>query len=1635
MRKKVLSVILVMVLVAVSIFTYFQTNNTTSIAAFARNGYELIPTKQDSTGIFVDTAFKLKSGNQELTLDEIESGLVINDGLSFQVKEESNNTFLITMDQPLDKNSIYRFTFTNTLGMKTTWAFQSVHDFEVLGTLPGNQSSHVPLNSGIEMYFSHDNIDDFKNHFDISPNVKGNFEYNGRTVIFVPKETLEPTTLYTVTLKKGLTLKDSEQALQEDYVFQFETDTESYDEGNNYYFSFFRSMFEFAPGEDIRMPLNYYIDQEDDDAISIETKIFAYNDYDSFIEHLSEEIDKPVWSYYNLADYLPETKDLTKVMDFEYELPTSYNHRNPVQLELPEHLEQGAYVVLCSYEDVSFYTYLQITDLSVFTSATDNGVLFWVNSIENKAPVKDATIILNEGTAVTNSNGTAFLEPLVTDNDAWINYAKVTTGEKHSVLPIMATDSYNYRNNKVAEYWSYMHLDRNLYKPSDAISFFGFAKSRYDAKTIDTLTIEITEGYYWYPMMDMNYFYPFAQEPLVSQTIQATGNYYEGNLELPALAEGSYNLVVKSGEQVISSQYFSVENYMKPAYKLSLSKDKNALFVGETINYTAAATFFEGTGLPDLPVNYDIWGNRSNNGRIITNSNGIINFSFTPKYNIERQGNYQGSANVYASLPETGEIYTQDNFRIFNNNIHVNSVGKVEDDKATLTLDIHEVDLTRLNNNTAKDYNDFLGKVIEGRTISGSLYKNYYIKEEIGEYYDYINKVVRKNYNYKPMKDKIENFEAITNQEGKISVDFELGDTNECYYTVEFSTYDNNNKKMSFTTWFSEPYYPYGNESPRLEFNKDNFDVNEQVEVEMINVEETSASDQYMFILAQNGIIDFNLTDSSKYNFSFDSSYIPNINVVGVYFNGSTYIYTYEETARYDYEHSKLTIEAKPDKEEYKPGELCNIELYVVDEDGQPVSGMVNAAIVDEALFALSDMNYYVLEQLYQNIDSGINYMHATHRSDEQYSPLYGRTGMNFTCEDTVECEKSEESLMDGGNTSSNEVRDEFLDVASFKTIPLDAQGKGTLSFELPDNITSWRISLVGLTNDLEAGSDVTNINVTLPFFINASLNTNYLSGDLPYIGITAYGNLLKSKDVVEYEVTSPQFPDYKETYSSEAFKRINIPLFKVNEGAYDVIVSAQSGSFSDSVKYSFNVTDTYKTIQQSIYTEAKPNVAIPSGESGLTKIVFTNEGSGQYLPSLYRLSYFNGNRIDQKLTSKKAINLLETYTKEDLKDNDYNLASYQKDDGGLALLPYADSDVFVTVDNIPIMTDGINISRIKMYLYNVLSEGTTLEQSAALFGLATLGESVLSNVEEMNSLNNLEFKANLYLALAYNALGDSYMAETIYDNNIKSHIESYDKVARVVYSKDYDEDYALTAMSTLLLSKINHEDKDKLFEYIQTNYSSKVLISNYKLAYIENEMSKYTDENVALDYSYDGNNYTAQLTDGYCKTINIPSRIVNELKITKVTGDVGIVSLFEEQITELPDVDSNISVNRTYYDLDGNKKTTFKEGDIVKVIIDYDIDDDSIDRYYEITDFLPSGLKALENHYHFGSRRYYYPDIDGQKIRFHVYRDDEKKEPIEYYARIISLGEYKADETIIQGQIYKDSINYSDSFKLSITE
>ena len=106
-----------------------------------------------------------------------------------------------------------------------------------------------------------------------------------------------------------------------------------------------------------------------------------------------------------------------------------------------------------------------------------------------------------------------------------------------------------------------------------------------------------------------------------------------------------------------------------------------------------------------------------------------------------------------------------------------------------------------------------------------------------------------------------------------------------------------------------------------------------------------------------------------------------------------------------------------------------------------------------------------------------------------------------------------------------------------------------------------------------------------------------------------------------------------------------------------------------------------------------------------------------------------------------------------------------------------------------------------------------------------------------------------------------------------------------------------------------------------------------------------------------------------------------------------------------------------------------------MRVELDYTLGPQALNGCYQVSDLLPSGLKAVTRPYAWGitDPNAFYPYlIEGQRVSFCVYKSD-RQPVIIYYARVTGRGEFEAEPAIIQSQKAPESINLSASDRVVI--
>src|SRR5436190_16049741 len=165
-----------------------------------------------------------------------------------------------------------------------------------------------------------------------------------------------------------------------------------------------------------------------------------------------------------------------------------------------------------------------------------------------------------------------------------------------------------------------------------------------------------------------------------------------------------------------------------------------------------------------------------------------------------------------------------------------------------------------------------------------------------------------------------------------------------------------------------------------------------------------------------------------------------------------------------------LKLDIVPNKGEFKPREPASYTILARNEDGSPAANAeVSLGIVDEAIYSIqAETAGNIKRDFYGKRYNEVQTSLAIH---------YTFTGYGGEKPADLAKNKSSYQLADFKNESSfaePTIRKEFKDTAFWQPdVVTGGDGKATVSFNLPDNLTTWRATARGVTADTRVGSAV----------------------------------------------------------------------------------------------------------------------------------------------------------------------------------------------------------------------------------------------------------------------------------------------------------------------------------------------------------------------------------------------------------------------------------------------------------------------------------------------------------------------------------------------------------------------------------
>ncbi|MCL2286282.1 MAG: Ig-like domain-containing protein [Firmicutes bacterium] len=1646
-----------------------------------RDGYVLVPTMYSAAGIDTLSSFFLRTP-YAIPADAPTPPISIDNQPPPSITREGTNTFLVTPAVPLTPNSVYVVRFVREVSQDITWAFQTATRFEITTTLPRHQSTNVPVRTGIEINFSIEGETNIADYFSIYPHAEGRFIRRGNTSIFMPTSPLEYLQVYTVTVRAGVTLEGIDKKTTTDRVFSFETAPSSAHADREWtprvHFSRLHVEFpSFAPPS-----VSFWFNYDRGRGVArpvINVGVYRIDDRADAIAAVNRLANTPnwIWAHNTVKDRLIDVSDLTRVYSSRITDRHEVNWNEVFTLSTT--LPPGYYVLNAVVEGSNSQVIIQITDLAVQVIADDNMALVWVNDMTTGLPAAAKVYDpIDDTTYETSAYGIAVVERgmsageyvIVTADNGMENVVFIQPSAFQSFhqwggwwsWPVAeaswdmgwSPSPWFWSTDANSNYWTALQLDRTLFQRNDTMSLWGFVQNRHQEENITHVTAIITEHAWWHSP---------ERDTLHRQNIPVQYGSYSGEIRLPHLDPGFYELAIYHGDNALSSIFFSVQDYAKPPYRLTVSADKAAAFIGEEITFTARTEFFEGTPVPDLQLSYWMWGHNlrtPGGGSATTDINGFVERTIRlAPMDAAAQGIFHLQFSAEATLPEIGWVHETASARVFINDIHVRPKATRTEGNASLSIDVRNITIDRLNDGTAKHGGDFLCDPVAGQELQVEIFRVYWERIRDGERYDFITRQVVPRYRYERREQRLQQFTLTTDENGEASKDFTVPNRKNESYEARITTTDGNGRAIRHNAFigrdWSSFFWNAGEDMPFLYGARplnEGYDIGDEVELTIMSGTEPVTRGNFLFVVVQDGIMSYHIGENTL-SFTFDEKHVPNTTVFAYHFNGHTYHTSGQMSQRLRFNSStrNMVLTVETCRESYKPGDMSTITVTATDLEGNPKIANVNISLVDEALFALMDYSVDTLAMLYGMVNDRLTFSMATHStfiSDGiEEAELFGGWAADMAVPSPGVPAVAAEAAMDdgGGGGAQATIRERFEDTAVFKSLRTNEEGVATFTFQLPDNITSWRVTTSGISTSLYAGNDVQNIRVTNPMFLHYTLNSTFLVGDVPYIGVNAFGTSLTGGEQVTFEVWCEANPEDILTATGTAFERVNIRLWEMTEeGLHALVVRATVSGYSDAVRHTYQVVNSHREVDTAVFYEVTTNTVFATNPRGLTDITFTDRGRGQFLWNLMSMRWIRGARVEGLIARREATKLIERHFPDARlfgEKGDFDVREYQVESGGIAMLPYADANLQTTVMIMPFILDEINVHALRGYLYEIYQGGSQENKMLALYGLAMLGEPVLLSLRNYVMVEDLPVQNVAYVALGLAALGETQTARNLFTTRIVPHIQAIAPYYRVNVGTSRADILDTTSAAALLAAQLGMPQALGLHNYVARNRTDNLVLTLERLAFISHQIENFNEMPASITYTLFGEEFTRDLSGGKQFTLRIPAENMSEFNLVSITGDVGAVSIIRTPLEEVEPIDNDIQIRREFFRAGTDTRaTTFRQDEIIRVQITINYSAQDISGSYVITDFLPAGLTVVENSARFGSRNnlsrhWTHVTTEGQRVTFFDFNGRFRHNVYYYYARVINPGVFRAEGTMVQSIGAREYLTVGECAVLTIQD
>lgn len=1580
---------------------------------------ELRPTDTDPAGVATGSSFALRSLTATPAL-ELARGLSIDPPTTFDLEAgPTADVAVVTPVEPLSEGLRYRFRLEAPSGaLAGTWAFITRAPLHVVGTLPGDQAVQVPTNTGIEVTFDQDGSTGVADHFTIEPAVKGRFEAHGRTWAFIPDQPLAEGTIYGVTIGKGVGIAGSNEILEEAKVFRFETRKAGLQEPR---ITFARAMLEVRPNTPLAVLVGSADTEEKGatpDAVGV--RIHRLPTFSAVIAAATTLAGPDGWAIASASAAVPTTGlDLVAEVDGTFASSDAGD-----LLSIPVRLAAGSYLATIDQPGAPSQLLLQVTNLSAYAVTATADMIVWVNDLANNAAIAGAKIVTEGGRSLGRTNTDGLLRiatpdemTITIDPDAELEAAAalltvVAPDGRRLLVPIGLSVSYAYREssswydgNPVDNWWQLLHTDRAAYRQTDTVHVYGTIRARSDGAVPEGIEIRLRPSE------------ALPDAPILRVPVTATPRgVFTADLRLDSLPRSTYVVDLFVGRERISSAWISVIEIRKPAYRIDVQTDRHVYLLGDQVHVTARASFYDGTPVPDLELQFGVAEDGNQTAVATTNALGEAQAVLRVNWTEPPQSWFSVDIGVTPVNPEEGQISGSRSVVAFPSRSWLHAEGSVSGDRIVMSGTLSSADLVGFEaalaaGTSQDDERDPVGKPIAGGTVRATVTHLVPVRTQRGTTYDFIEKKVVPTYEYSVKEIGMGSSTLTTASDGTFRLSM-AAPVPEDGYRISLTTVDPERREFVHEIFASrtnegddvrrQPYlFPSDAADAFGGFCGGPVAVRAGLDapVKLIMREgngDAAGAGHYLFLVGRLGSLEPTLLTASSFSRVMREADLPNFTVRAIRLSGTGYVVADAEVV-VDPADKTISIRLQPDRASYGPGDRVKIDVTTTNAAGNPIGADVVIKGVDEKLYTLGQVqDVDPLDSLLSSIQSGFM---QSYRSHAVPVPDYGGCGG------------------EGGEGDRND----FQDTVTFQRISTDSTGRGSVSFDLSDDLTSWHMSAIAVSGVLDAGKGSVLIPVGLPFFVDAVLAPEFVTGDRPILRLLAYGGSLAATDRVQFVVESATLGLAPTTVDGVAFGAVRLALPAMIAGDHAIRITATVShagtTLRDSLIRSVRVVESRLRGLVASYDLLQPGF-VPRGGDGLTTYLITDAGRGRLISLLQELASSSSARFDRSAASELARDLLmEEYAFPAASLADMGFAAERYEQSGVALLPYGSADLFLSAKAALVARSKVDVEQLRYAFRSWLDDEDAQRERriVAYAGIAAIGDDVLEELRGFDPAT-LTVREQLWLGIGLAAAGDEAAARAIERSLLDTIGQRLGPWVRLGAGTTLNESLEASGLLLLLAARLGDPIAHDVSRYLIDHPSVEFVFPLEQMGYVQGMLEWLPRVPGRFAWTVGGDRHEIDLVPGGSYALVLTKAQRASLAFERLAGELAIVTTYTATDAQLP-ADATVTIKRTVTPVDGAP-----DDRLVRVQFEITFGPAVTAGCYRLTDLLPSGLAPVAATAGWdgvaGSESIIYPyESDGQRVSWCAY-PGFKSAVFGYAARVVSPGTYRWEPAVIQSEL-----------------